>query len=72
MKLGPTTKIDKRSKTISKKFDDEVMLANCDVIVNFPIYGQFGAIWKLDSRYTGFNNWHMLHTYIHLLLLVYT
>ena len=23
---------------------------NCDVIVIFPIYGQFGAIWKPDSR----------------------
>ena len=22
------------------------MLENCDVIVIFPIYGQFGAIWK--------------------------
>ena len=25
------------------------MLANCDVIIIFPIYGQFGAIWKPDS-----------------------
>ena len=25
------------------------MLANCDVIVFFPIYGQFGAILKPDS-----------------------
>ena len=25
------------------------MLANCDFIVIFPIYGQFGAIWKPDS-----------------------
>ena len=25
------------------------MLANCNVIVIFPIYDQFGAIWKLDS-----------------------
>ena len=24
------------------------MSANCDVIVIFPIYGQFGAIWKPD------------------------
>ena len=44
MKLGPVTKLDKRKKTTSKKFDDDVMLENCDVIVIFPIYGQFGAI----------------------------
>ena len=25
------------------------MSTNCDVIVIFPIYGQFGAIWKPDS-----------------------
>ena len=25
------------------------MSANCDVIVIFPIYGQFGAMRKLDS-----------------------
>ena len=25
------------------------MSTNCDFIVIFPIYGQFGAIWKPDS-----------------------
>ena len=30
-------------------FDDE-MSTNCDVIVILPIYGQFGAIGKPDSR----------------------
>ena len=25
------------------------MSVNCDVITIFPIYGQFGAIWKPDS-----------------------
>ena len=49
MKLGTETKIDKRNKTTSKKFDDDVMSENCDVIVIFPIYSQFGAIWKPDS-----------------------
>ena len=44
MKLGPVTKIDKKNKTTSKKFDDDVMSTNCDVIAFFPIYGQFGAI----------------------------
>ena len=41
MKLGSVTKIDKRNKTASKKFDDDVMSVDCDVIA---IYGQFGAI----------------------------
>ena len=47
MKRGPVTKLDKRNKT---KFDDYVMLENCDVIVIFQIYGQFGAIRKPDSH----------------------
>ena len=48
MKLGPVTKLDKRNKTIAKKFDDDVILEICDAIAIFPIYGQFGAIWKPD------------------------
>ena len=48
MKLGPVTKLEKRNKTTSKKFDD-VMSTNCDVIVIFTIYDQFGAIQKPDS-----------------------
>ena len=32
MKLGPATKLDKRNKTMSKKFDVDVMSENCDVI----------------------------------------
>ena len=50
MKLGPVTKRDKKSKTKSKKFDDDFLSKNCDVIVILPIYGQFGAIWMPDSR----------------------
>ena len=49
MKLVPVTELDKRNKTRSKKFADNVMLENCNVIVTFSIYGQFGAIRKLDS-----------------------
>ena len=49
MELRPVTKLDKRNKTTSKKFDDDVMSINCDVMVIFPIYGQFGAIRKLNS-----------------------
>ena len=33
MKLEPVTKLDKRNKTTSKKFDEDVMSENCDVIV---------------------------------------
>ena len=43
-KVGPLTKIVKRSKRISKKIDDDVMQN-----VIFPIFGQFGAVQKPDS-----------------------
>ena len=48
MKLGPVTKLDERNKTTSKKIDNDVMSENCDVMAIFPIYGQSGAIQKLD------------------------
>ena len=35
MNLGPVTKLYKRNKTTSKKFDDAGMSENCDVIVFF-------------------------------------
>ena len=44
MKLGPVTKLDKRNRTRSKKIDDDVMSENCDVIVIFRIFDQFGAV----------------------------
>ena len=49
MKLGLVTKLDKRNTVMFKKIDNNAMLANCDAIVISPIYGQFGAILKLDS-----------------------
>ena len=49
MKFGPVTQLDKRNTATSKKFGDDVMSPNCDIIVNFPICGQFGAMWKPDS-----------------------
>ena len=49
MRLGPVTKLDKGNKTTSEKFDNDFMSTNCDVIVSFLVYGQFGAIQKLDS-----------------------
>ena len=39
MNLGPVTKFDKRNKTTSKKFDDDVMPENCDVKIVTAIYG---------------------------------
>ena len=49
IKLEPATKLDKRNKTTLKKIDNGVVLGNCDVIVIFPFYDQFGAIRKPDS-----------------------
>ena len=51
MKLGPVTKLDKRNKTLSKKFGVDVMSENYDIIVIFQILGQFGAIQRLDSEH---------------------
>ena len=67
MKLGPVTKIHKTNKK-SKKFDDDVMSENCDVIVIFPIYGQFGAIRKPDSGRIVCK----IHVFINSSLLCYT
>ena len=44
MKLRLVTKLDKKNKTTSKTFDDDVMSKNCDVIVIFRIFSQFGAV----------------------------
>ena len=52
MKHGPVTKLELKNKTTSKKIDDDVMLETCEVIFIFPIYGQFGALRKLDSGCT--------------------
>ena len=49
MKLGPVTKLYERNKARTKEFYDGFMQANCNFIVIFPIYDQFGAIRKLDS-----------------------
>ena len=49
MKLGPVTKLGKRNKTPSKNFDDDVMSGNCDDIVIFQIFGQFGEFRRQDS-----------------------
>ena len=48
-KLGPVAKLNKRNKTTSQKLHNDVMSINCDVIIIFLTYGQFGAIRKPDS-----------------------
>ena len=50
MNLGSVTKIDKRNKTTSKRFDDGIMLENFDVIFIFRIFGHSGTVWRPDSR----------------------
>ena len=42
MKLGPVTKFDKRNKTTSKNFEDDVI---------FLIYGQFRMIRKPSIKH---------------------
>ena len=51
MKLRPVTELGKRNKTTSEKFDDKVMPANCDAIIIFLIYSQFGAIQELEAGF---------------------
>ena len=50
MNLGPVTKLDRKNRVTSEKFDNDVMSSNCDVVFFIPIYGQVVAIWKLDSE----------------------
>ena len=50
MKLGPVIKINKRNKATSKNLAYDVMSASCNVIIIFPIYGQFGAIEQSGRR----------------------
>ena len=49
MKLGRVTKLYTRNKITSENFDDDLMSRDCDVIVIYLVYGQSGAIQKLDS-----------------------
>ena len=49
MKLGLVIKLDKKNTATSKKFDDDVISTNCDVIVIFRIYDEIEAIRKADS-----------------------
>ena len=38
------------------------MSENCDVIVIFPIYGQFGAFWKPDSGRIAFKTYVFINS----------
>ena len=49
MKPLPVTKLDRRNKATSKKFNVDVMSENCDIIVIVRISGQFGAVRRPDS-----------------------
>ena len=40
----------RKDRQTQTKFDNDVMLGYCNVIVIFPIYGQFRAIQKPDFR----------------------
>ena len=50
MKLGPVTKLDKRNRATSKKFYIDVISEDCDTIVIFWIFDQFGAVRRPDYR----------------------
>ena len=51
MNFGPVTKFDKENTSTSKKFDDDVMSINYDVIALSLIYRQCSVIWKPDSEF---------------------
>ena len=40
-----------------KSIDDDAVSTNYDVIVTFPIYNRFVAIWKTDTRRMGYNSY---------------
>ena len=42
MKVRPVTRLDKRNTAMSEKLDDDVLLANDDVIVTFYFLANFG------------------------------
>ena len=52
MKLGPIIKLEGKNTATSKKIDDDVMSANCDIIVFFPK----AATRKPDSGHVNFTS----------------
>ena len=61
MKLGPVSKLEKRNKTTSKKYDVDVMLENCDVIDIFQIFVQFVAVLTKTENKTKKSLTQLLH-----------
>ena len=49
--LEPVTKLDKKNTATLKTIDDDVMSANCEVIVFFPVYNQLADIQNPDCRH---------------------
>ena len=54
IKVGPVTNLTRETRQRQnlkkkKKIKDDIMSTNCDIIVIFPIYSQFGPIQKPDS-----------------------
>ena len=47
-----------------KEINNDVMSENFDVIVIFPIYGQFGAIRDLDSGCIGFKTCVFIYSHL--------
>ena len=56
-KLGLVTKLNKRNTITLKNTRDDVVSTNYDVIVTFPNYDRFQAIWKPDNRGMGYNSY---------------
>ena len=64
MKLGPVTKLDKRDQITSKKFDEDVMSKDCNVIAIFSIYNKSEATPKPDSAKQTPNNVNKISSWI--------
>ena len=62
-KLGPVTKIEKRSMASFKKIDDDVMSINCGTIVIVFVYGQFRTIQKLGSGHMVCNTYIFIKSF---------
>ena len=70
MKLGPVTKIDMRNnvKKIWRWHHVNKLWCHC----HFFIYGQFGAIWKLDSRHIGISQTEVYFLILYMCVYLYT
>ena len=62
------TMLDKRNKATSNKFDNDVMASNCSIVLIFPIYSHFGAIWNQDYGHIVFFGHIFINSKFFLLL----